>query len=1104
MKSTQFLIATLLSLLFVACQGPEQGHEDTLFRPVPASRSNIAFANRLEETPEWNIIEYLYFYNGGGVAVGDVNNDGLPDIYFTANTAPNRLYLNKGNLEFEDVTEAAGVAGQGNWKTGVAMADVNGDGWLDIYVCQVGRYKSRRGRNQLFINRQDGTFAEQAEAYGLDFQGFSTQAAFFDYDRDGDLDCYLLNHSIHSAENYVEAAIRRQPDSLAGDRLYRNEGGRFADVTRQAGLYSSRVGYGLGVAVSDLDDDGWPDLYVSNDFHENDYLYFNNGDGTFRDGTTGALGHTSTFSMGSDIADFNNDGRADILSLDMKPEEETILKSSVGSDPFNIYQFKLQFGYHYQFPRNMLQLNQGQLDGQTRFSEIGQLAGIAATDWSWSPLITDLDLDGRKDIFITNGIWRRPNDLDYLKFTSNQQVQQNAGNLEMAAHMPEGLAANYAYRNQGGLAFEDVSRQWGLDYRGCSNAAAYADLDNDGDLDLVVNNLNANALVFENQVRRQQAPNFIRLRLKARGSNTFGIGSRATLFVGGRRQTLELFTTRGFQAGVEPVLSFGLGETETIDSLVIRWPDGTCQLIPAPAANQLLAVEQGKTAEGRGPSAAAQPLFEKVPASISGLGFRHRENPFNDFDREKLIPHQLSAQGPCLAVADVNGDGREDLYLGGGRGQAGAVYLQSSSGGFQPADLTAFIMDFPYEDTGAAFFDADGDGRPDLYVVSGGGEAEPAFALQDRLYMNRGKGRFERKFDALPPLEANGSCVTPLDFDQDGAMDLFVGVRSVPGSYGLPPRSYLLRNDGRGNFTDVTGQVAPQLASLGMVTGAALLAREGERLLAVAGEWMPVTFFDVNQPVWAQRTVPGSNGWWNTLSVADLDGDGDDDLLLGNNGLNSSLRASRQEPLELYVKDFDQNGSTDPLLTYYRQGRRYTYFSKDELAEQLVQVKKRYLDYRPFAESTFEEAFPPEMLEGAVHLQAFTLASCWAENQGAGSFELHELPVQAQFAPLFGLTAGDFNSDGRQDILGVGNWYGVRPSLGRYDASYGLCLGGGEGGAFMAVEPAESGFAVFGEGRAIAPVRRADGSLLLVVGRNDDVPVVFRALEVPGEDGPFQ
>ncbi|MBX2929249.1 MAG: VCBS repeat-containing protein [Saprospiraceae bacterium] len=1075
-----FALPALLSLAQSCTQSPTAG-EASLFQTMSARETGVSFRNDLTETADFNIIQYLYFYNGGGVAAGDVNNDGLVDLYFTSNQGPNRLYLNRGDFRFEDVTESAGVAGAGDWKTGVAMADVNGDGRLDIYVCQVGQYKHIRGQNQLFINNGDGTFTERAAEYGLDFAGFSTQAAFFDYDGDGDLDLYLLNHSVHAAENYGPATIRDRRDALAGDRLYRNDNGRFTDVSEQAGIYGSRIGYGLGVGISDLNGDGLPDIYVSNDFHENDYLYYNNGDGTFREALAESMSYAGNFSMGSDLADFNNDGLIDVITLDMKPEEEFVMKQSAGADPYNIFQFKLSYGYHYQFPRNMLQLNRGLCgDGQAaRFSEIGQLAGVAATDWSWAALFFDMDNDGWKDIFISNGIWRRLNDLDYLNFISNEQIQRNASDLEMAARMPSGAMPNYAYRNNADLTFSNVSAAFGLNWSGSSNGAAYADLDNDGDLDLVVNNLNAEATLFRNQAAGRSGNGHLTLQLEGEGLNRFGIGAKVVIACAGQMQVQEHFSTRGFQSSVAPGLHFGLGKAQAIDSLLVVWPDGQLQVLrDVPAGQKLTLRQQDALATDRLPN-----WFEKLKTPLRlveqkdrlGLDFVHVEDEPSDFDREKLMPLMASTPGPRLARGDANGDGLEDLFVCGARGQAGALYLQTPGGAFRRKAIPALEQDSLYEDAAACFFDADGDGRPDLYIVSGGA-VEPS---DDRLYLNDGKGGFRRAAQALPGIHAQGSCVVPFDFDGDGDFDLFVGSYAVPHQYGIAPRSYLFRNDG-GIFTDVTAEVAPELAEAGMVTAAAWDA--GQQTLVVVGHWMPITLLVFKNEKALRSELPDTEGWWSAVALFDADGDGDMDMVAGNWGLNSEFQPTVTEPLYLYAADFDGNGSTDPVMAWYKQGKLYSFHGRDELARQMVSIKKQYTDYRGFARAAFHDIFPENLLSKAVPRKAVTFASMYLENTGNGRYAAQPLPTAAQLAPVYAVAVSDFDADGRPDVLLAGNFYETQPSIGRMDASLGCLLLGDGKGHFQ--EAQATGLCLQGQVRDAA-VMQAKGQHTVVAARNN-------------------
>ncbi|ARA92824.1 hypothetical protein AWN76_006360 [Rhodothermaceae bacterium RA] len=1092
------LMALLLAGGLAAC-GPET---PPLFERRPASHTGVDFVNELPEAADFNILNYLYYYNGGGVAVGDVNDDGLPDLYFTANLGPNRLYLNRGGFRFEDVTEQAGVAGDASWTTGATMADVNGDGRLDLYVTVVSDYLDRQGHNQLFLNLgaegpgQVPTFSEQAAAYGLDFRGFGTHAAFFDYDRDGDLDVYLLNHTTHYEGAIGRAALREEDHPRAGDRLLRNDGDRFVDVSREAGIYSGVTGYGLSVVVSDLNRDGWPDLYVGNDFHENDYLYLNNGDGTFTEAIRDATGHTSRFSMGSDAADVNRDGWPDLVVLDMLPADEAILKTSASADTYELAELKQRLGYHVQYARNTLQLNRG----RARFSEIGYLAGLYATDWSWAALLADYDLDGWLDLFVSNGIYRRPNDLDYVNYISDAAIQASLEqgiteeNLTLLERMPQIPLPNAAFRNRGDLTFEEVAAAWGLADPGFSNGAAYADLDNDGDLDLVMNNINEPAWIYENRADRLPDRHALTIRLVGEPPNTFGIGAQVWMRVGEAQLVREQSPARGFQSSVDPRLHVGLGAATTVDTLTVIWPDGRFQTLTDVPADQLLTLRQ---ADAGGtfvwPDAVPDdPLFEDV-TGVLAPAWRHEENTFVDFNREALMPHKLSMEGPALAVGDVDGDGLEDVFVGGAKWQAARLFLQQADGRLRPTAPDPWQADSLHEDVDAAFFDADGDGDLDLFVVSGGnefwGEAEP---LLDRLYLNDGRGGFSRDRQALPEHFANGGCVAPGDFDGDGDVDLFVGSRVVSRHYGLIPQSVLYENDGTGRFTDVTHTRAEGLAEAGMVSDAAWTDVDGDGALdlVVVGEWMPVRVFAQRAgrfvDATAERGLAGTEGWWNTVLPYDLDGDGDEDLVLGNLGLNSYVTASPEEPARLYVHDFDGNGSLDQILTVYRHGVSYPIATRDQLLKQIQPLRKAFPTYTAFGARQVTDLFPAARLDSAVVREARTMASAVAWNEGVQGFSLQALPMEAQFAPVQAALAADVDGDAHTDLLLAGNFYGVGPMRGRYDASYGQLLRGDGRGGFEAVPPYRANLWLHGDVRDLAMLRRPDGSRLLVVARNDD------------------
>lgn len=1121
-----FLI--LLGVLFTHCSFQR---EQPLFKKLTPRETGITFENSLEEGSLMNSVNYLYFYDGGGVAAGDINNDGLADIYFTANMHPNRLYVNKGDFQFEDITETAGVGGGSTgWSNGVTMADVNGDGFLDIYVCRVD-YLDRKGANQLFINNGDLTFTERAVEYGLDHTGLSTQAAFFDYDLDGDLDMYLLNHSVHSLGTYGDTSLRQIRDYEIGDKLYKYDQGRFFDVTAEAGIYESILGYGLGVAIGDINGDGYPDIYISNDFHENDYLYYNNGDGTFTEALGISMGHTASASMGNDLADFNNDGLLDMVTLDMFPAQEEIRKSSFSADPYDIYNVKLYFGYSHQYRRNMLQLNRGPaLNSNTGlkpahnlFSEIGQLADIHATDWSWAPLLVDLDNDGSKDLFITNGIFRRFNDLDYLSYVTQAEVQmrligqvarQNPIAIEedklaeVVQHMPSVPQANYAFHSQGDLTFTDRALEWGLGDPGFSNGAAYADFDNNGAMDLVVNNANSPAAIYKNLLYQGlqdslNRANYLKVRLIGGGLNTSGIGAKVILHYEDKIFFQQLMTTRGFQSSVEPVLNFGLGNIGTLDSLEVIWATGEYQVVRNLRANRTIALDQtDATTTYTYPSQKAeQPMFQDISAQVQ-LDYSHQENSFIEFTREPFIPHFLSTEGPALAIRDINGDGLEDLYLGGAKYQPGAIFLQDRLGGFKAVIDSVFAADSWNEDVDAVFFDADKDDLPDLYVVSAGnefwGSANP---LRDRLYINEGGGRFHKAEALLPEIYVNGACVVPTDVDNDGDLDLFVGGRSVSWQYGVIPQSYLLINDGQGKFTDETALRAPGLSHVGMVTDAVWvdLNQDSYPDLIVVGEWMPVTVFH-NQggeliDVTGEYGLQNTRGWWNTVAAADFNQDGFVDLVAGNLGLNSVLKATADNPVNLFISDFSGNGRPDQILTYYNAGKSYPLASRDQMLFSIPALQIKYPTYADYAGQSVGDIFPGEQLEAAAVRRATEFASLLLMNNGDETFNIGPLPVEAQFSPLYSLLIDDFNKDGYQDMLLGGNFYSVAPDQGRYDASYGCLLLGDGTGAFTAVTLQNTGVAISGEVRQIQSLQTAAGETVVVVARNNDTVLIIKALQ---------
>jgi hypothetical protein len=1022
----------------------------------------------------------------------------------TSNLASNRLYLNEGEFRFRDITEAAGAGGRGFWATGATMVDINGDGRLDIYVSYAGDVAGERRANELYINdglNADGvpTFTEMAAQYGIADEGYSTHAAFFDYDRDGDLDLYLVNNSFRPVSSFGLRNIRHVRDELGGDKLYRNDDGRFVDVSEHAGIFGSEIGFGLGVAVSDVNRDGWPDIYVTNDFFERDYLYVNNRDGTFAEVLDEQMPYISHFSMGLDIADFNNDGWTDIYVSDMLPEDDQRLKLTSSFESWDMYRAKLANDYHHQFMRNMLHVN----NGNGSFSDIGQLAGVARTDWSWSALIADFDLDGHKDIHVTNGMPRDLTSQDYISFLANDATMASSireGRVDFLA-LVEAMSStplpNYAFRNNGDLTFSDRSAEWGLNTMGFSNGAAYGDLDGDGALDLVVNSINQTATIYRNNVRSLSDDRYLQIALEGTASNRFAIGAKVTLRAGEQQFFQELMPSRGFQSSVDYVLTFGLGPLDRVDSLTVEWPDGRMSVQRDVAAGQRIVVRHSDAvADVPAQPVPAAPLFRDVTGEVA-FDFQHRENAFVDFDRERLIPKLLSTEGPFMAVADVNGDGLSDAFVGGAKDQAGRLLMQTRAGGFVSGSAAAFRQDSASEDLGAVFFDANGDGAPDLYVVSGGSEfSDMAPALQDRLYLNDGHGSFRKADGHLPAMNMSGSRVIALDFDGDGHLDLFVGGRVVPWRYGIDPPSVLLRNDGRGRFTDVTEQVAPGLARIGMVTDALWTDVDGDRRpdLVVVGEWLPITVFrNTGNGRLERMDVPGlelSHGWWNRIVAGDFTGDGRTDFIVGNLGLNTRLRAAADEPVTMYVKDFGRTGFVQQILAHYTNGDSYPLVLRDDLIQSITSLRARYLNFADYAEQKVTDIFAADVLEAAVQKKAHTFATSLARNNGDGSFTLVPLPHEAQIAPVYGILPGDFDGDGNPDVLLAGNFDGVKPELGRMSAGYGLLLLGDGNGSFTPVPARASGFFVPGQARDIQRLRTRAGELFIVT-RNNDRPLIF-------------
>jgi len=1093
----------LAALLIASCDEPSGPVEEPLFEKVDVTLSNVDFLNKLEYDREFNIFTYRNFYNGGGVAIGDVNNDGLADIYFTGNRVANKLYLNQGDLKFEDVTDAAGVAGTRAWSTGVSMADVNGDGWLDIYVCNSGDIKGDNKQNELFINQGDGTFKDKAQEYGLADKGFSTHAAFFDYDKDGDLDAYLLNNSYRNPVLNPMKDQRPIRDEVGGDKLYRNDGNSFVDVSEEAGIYGSAIGFGLGVTVGDVNDDNWQDIFISNDFFERDYLYINNQDGTFSEVLENSMQTISAASMGADMADINNDARPDIFVTDMLPEPDDRLKQVITFENWDKHQFNYKHGYHYQFSRNMLHVN----NGNGTFSELGRLAGIEATDWSWGALFFDMDNDGLKDLFVANGIYQDITDRDYLDFIDSQDakstIRTDSGTNYRALidPIPVTPIPNYAYKNMGDLKFENKAEAWGVGTPIHSNGSAYGDLDNDGDLDLVVSNLNQTADIFLNKTEVINPDNhYLKFQLKGKGANTKAVGAKVKVFLGDEILFQEQMPIRGFQSTVDDRPNFGIGTSNQVERVEVTWPDGSMTVMDQVAADQILTLnwEDAGTA-GEQKSAEdhtiAKTIFAEVDASQL-LEFKHEENTYVDFDRDRLTYHMLSNEGPKMTLGDVNGDGKEDIYLGGAKGQAGALYLASNNNNFV-AQAGPFEADNGSEDTDALFFDMENDGDLDLFVTSGGNEFGVGDRnLADRLYINDGSGNFSKaESPFLRALRNSTGVVAANDLNGDGFTDLFVGSRLRPFLYGVSPDSYLFLNDGKGGFTDATKDLAPDLTGLGMVTDAHWSDHnnDGDLDLLVIGEWMAPEIFENDNGTLKRVTSTGVNdhkGWYNALKSADLDGDGDMDYILGNHGLNSRFRATTDAPIKLYVNDFDKNGSAEHIYTREVDGKLLPYTLKHELSMQVPSIKKKYLRYENFRDQSIDQIFTEEQLQNTVISEATYLESAIMMNNGDGTFSIESLPVEAQFAPVYAIAVADFNHDGNQDILLGGNLHRAKPQVGKYDANYGILLAGNGKGGYDHVSPLKTGMNIIGEVRDLKVIETGGKSWLLAT-MNDEMLRAF-------------
>ena len=1081
-----------------------------IFRPLQPSKSGITFSNTLKEDSLINYFTYPYIYMGGGVAIGDINNDDLPDIYFSGNMVKNSLYLNKGDLKFEDISAHAQVESDDRWVTGITMADVNADGWMDIYVSVSGKFAT--SKNQLFINQgndENGIpiFTEEAESRGIADEGQSTQGTFFDYDKDGDLDLYLANYPFTSFKtpNYSYKLAIDKKDPTKSDRLYRNDGkGYFVDATKEAGLLN--FGLSLSATVADFNNDGWEDIYVSNDFASPDFFYFNNGDGTFSDKAKETTQHTAFFGMGSDVGDINNDGLPDLLQVDMTPADNRRNKANMASMDIPRFWEVVNLDMHYQYMQNTLQINNGIDENKLpHFSDIARMTGMSSTDWSWAGLFADFDNDGWQDIFISNGTRRDINNKDYFEKIekASYQEKQQTTKIDLTLNMPSEKVDNYMYKNQGDLTFKSINQEWGISYKGFSNGAAYADLDNDGDLDMIINNIDDYASVFENKTQDLNLGNHLKIKLKGPALNPNGLGTKVLLKTKDNLQYRQQTLTRGFQSSIDPVIHFGLGQTESIDTLIIKWIDDKEQRLYNISTNQTLVVDY-QNAENTSrslPINNSQKKWFNDATTASKIDFTHVENTFDDFKEEILIPHTYSKNGPGIATGDVNGDGKEDFYVGGALGHAGALYIQNGDGEFSKASSSEWKQDENYEDLDATFFDADGDGDLDLYVVSGGNEFKKGSSqYQDRLYVNEGSGIFKKSENSLPKIHSSGSRVRAADFDNDGDIDLFVGGRILPQSYPLPARSYLLKNEGMQNgiikFSDATEALAPTLLDAGLVTDAVWVDFDADQKLdlVIVGEWMPLTFLKNTGESFENITedlgLDKTTGWWYSIIAKDFDNDGDQDLVVGNLGLNYKYQASEEETFDVYAGDYDKNGKLDIVLGYYNNGVQFPVRGRQCSAEQIPAIKYKYKDYNSFADASLVNIYTQNDLDAGLHYKARIFSSVYVENTNGKSFQIKELPNEAQLSSINGIVADDFNQDGNLDLALAGNLFGSEIETTRNDASYGCVLMGDGAGNFKNIPYAESGLLLGGDVKAMKKIETIKGPALLVGNNSDAIQLI--------------
>ena len=1095
-------------LLFLSCNNKKNEH--SLFELV--ENSGINFDNKVEDDSLENSFLFRNFYNGGGVAIGDINNDGLPDVFLTSNQGANKLYLNQGNFKFEDISDKAGIIKDDKWNTGVVFADVNGDGWLDIYVCSSGRMRTGNRKNKLYINNHNLTFTESAALYGLDISAYTTQVSFFDYDMDGDLDCFMINNSPIPINQLNYSNRRELPENQwpvadflkgGGDHLFRNDNGHFTEVTKEAGIHGSLISFGLGVSVGDINGDGYPDVFVSNDSYERDYLYINQKDGTFKDEMEEWMQHTSFSSMGADIADINNDGYPDLFTTDMLPLSDYRLKTTGAFDNIDLFNAKLKAGFYYQYTQNCLQLN----DKNGMFKEIANYSGVCATDWSWGALMFDMDNDGWNDIYVCNGVNRDVTNLDFMNFFADETYHKMvlSGKKkevdELLREIPRTPLPNKVYHNNGnrpggeaGLKFTDIGEKWGFTQPSFSNGAAYGDLDNDGDLDLIVNNENQPAFVYRNNSRELNHYNYIAVSLKGQGKNKFAIGSNVKLFVGNEILSRELVPSRGFQSSVDYKMVIGLGKITSIDSLIIVWPDKSLSRMEKPAINQTHVIQEPDAKEFMlDTTRKVEPaFFTKMETHFE----KHEENDVIDFYTERNIPRMLSREGPKAAVGDVNADGLDDVFIGGTPGHPGQLYLQTSDGKFVKKEEKEFQRFLDFEDVAALLFDCDHDGDLDLLVCPGGNNA-PAGSreLQLRLFKNDGKGNFSLDTSAFPNVGTNVSVAIANDFNGDGYPDLFVGSRSYPELYGVTPQSFLFVNDGKGHFTDVAKTQNPEIANIGMVCGAiwADVTGDSKKELIIVGEWMAPRIFSFNRNHFEEVKTNLDNmfGWWQTVSSADVNGDGKTDLIFGNIGENFYLHPDEKRPARLWINDYDQNNSIEKIMTYTVDGKDMPVFLKKDMEDQLPSIKKANLKNEAYARKSIEELFPGDLLGKAVTKRFNYPSSCIAINNGNGNFTVQKLPPMSQLSCINVIHCMDVNGDGHVDLVTGGNQFGFLPQFERLDASLGDVLINKGNGEFVWQDVAKTGLHLRGEERDIAEIKTKNGNCLLFL-QNNEFPVLYK------------